>query len=131
MRVGCHIRKLTVTVSGTLGQDVVTEEIRIGSREVRVANHWQSASSGSLMVTYPALTTDGRSETAITVNGNRVTLHNQSGGGVAFEILEPAGTVLSRSGLRIKHPNGFVEPIQGTVTGNRIVYRIQPASAQP
>lgn len=119
------------TVSGMLGQDVVTEEIRVGSREVRVANHWQSASSGSLMVTYPALTTDGRSETAITVNGNRVTLHNQSGGGVAFEILEPAGTVLSRSGLRIKHPNGFIEPIQGTVTGNRIVYRIQPASAQP
>jgi hypothetical protein len=122
---------VTFTVSGRLGRDVVTEEIQVGAGEVRVADHWQSASPGSLMVTYPALTTDGRSETTITVNGSRVTLQRQGGGGVAFEVLEPAGTALTRSGLRIKHPNGFVEPILGTVTGDRIVYRIQPAAAKP
>jgi Glycosyl Hydrolase Family 88 len=122
---------VTFNVSGTLGQEVVTEEIRVCSKEVRVMDHWQSLSPGTLMITYPALTTDGVSATDITEEGNRVALQRQGGGGVAFEVLEPASTTLTRSGLRINHPNGFVEPILGVVTGDRLVYRIRPAAAKP
>ncbi len=135
---GMHVVSSSVTsdtvsfkVSGTFGQDAVTQEIQVGANEVRVSDLWQSASPGNLMVTYPALTTDGRSETAMTLDGSRVTLQRQDGGGIIFEVLEPTGTPLTRSGLRIKHPNGFVEPILGTVTGNQIAYRIRPSATKP
>jgi hypothetical protein len=69
---------------------------------------------------------DGLERTAIRLENSAALLYLRDGG-VRFEVLEPPGTRLQRSGTELGHRSGMVEPAFADVDGSRVVYRISGA----
>ncbi len=81
-------------------------------------------------VCFPMLMFDGQTETKVTLAGRQATLE-LGGRGVRFTVLEPADASLSRSGQRLKHRNGLVEPLIVDSKGGNVVYCIAPIERKP
>jgi hypothetical protein len=116
-----------VEIASPNGPHRVEETIVLGQNQVRVSDHWTTAATGTLAVSYPALTTDGRTATIITVDGPRAELRRPDAGGIAVEITSPTDGRITRTGLAIKQPNGMVEPLLLQGAGDRIEFTITPA----
>jgi hypothetical protein len=116
-----------VEIPGPGGPHRVEESIVLGKNQVRVSTRWTSTATGTLAVSYPALTTDGRTPTTITVDGPRAELRRPDAGGIAVEITSPGETSITRSGLRIANPNGMIEPLMLHAANDYINYLIRPA----
>jgi len=93
-----------------------------------VSDRWTSATAGTLAVSYPALTTDGRTATITTVDGRRAELRRPDAAGIAVEITSPAQGRITRTGLSIKQPNGMVEPLLLLGADDSIEFLIRPTS---
>ena len=117
----------TVEIPGPGGPHRVEESIVLGEHQVRVSDRWATTADGSLAVSYPALTTDGRTATTITMEGKFAELRRQDAGGITVEITSPGETSITRSGLSIPNPNGMIEPLWLRGTGDKISFLIQPA----
>lgn len=76
-----------------------------------------------MRVYYPMLVFDGAEESNVTLDGSSVTL-KRSGGGARFEVLEPTGLKLQRTGKRLDFRNGQAEGVYAELEGVRAVYRI-------
>ena len=122
---------LAFTMVGSIGQHKVTQSIVLENGEVRITDRWHAPQPGTLTVTYPALITDGRNETDLSVSGSRAELRLPGVGGVAIEAIKPQGITWKRSGLQVQHPNGVVEPLIATVPGDTLEYRILPLPRKP
>jgi hypothetical protein len=116
-----------VEIPGPGGPHRVEESIVLGQNQVRVSTRWTSPAAGTLAVSYPALTTDGRTATTIMVDGPRAELRRPDAGGIAVEITSPGAAIITRSGLSIVNPNGMIEPLLLQGNGDRIDYTIKPA----
>jgi hypothetical protein len=118
-------------IPGPGGPHRVEETIVLGGNQVQVSDRWITTAAGTLAVTYPALTTDGRTATTITVDGARAELRRPDAGGIAVEINSPAQGRITRTGLSIKQPNGMVEPLLLGGAGDHIEYLIRPDRHEP
>jgi hypothetical protein len=115
-------------IPGPGGPHWIEETIALGQNQVRVSDRWTSATAGTLAVSYPALTTDGRTATITTVDGRRAELRRPDAAGIAVEITSPAQGRITRTGLSIKQPNGMVEPLLLLGADDSIEFLIRPTS---
>ncbi len=115
-----------VEIPGPGGSHRVEERIILSQNQVRVSVHWTSPTPGTLAVSYPALTTDGRTATTITVDGPRAELRRLDVGGMAVEITSPDQSTIKRSGLRLANPNGMVEPLLLQGSDHHIEFTLKP-----
>ena len=102
----------------------VTENFTLKSNEVLIENTVSGSEVEQLRVYYPMLIADGRSETDIHMKGNSVRL-KLDGKGVCFEILQPAGVELKRTGQKLSHRNGDIERATATTEQKGITYVIR------
>lgn len=79
----------------------------------------------SLLVRFPALAFDGQRASRITVSESTVTLRLDNSQ-QNFRVESPKGVVLRRTGKWVRSRNGYLEPIEGEVKGNRVVYTLTP-----
>lgn len=83
------------------------------------------AAERSPRITFPLMMFDGQTETKVVMDGKTVSL--ESGGrGVQFTVLEPSDATLTRSGTRLAHRNGMVEPLVIESPSGNIEYSIRP-----
>ena len=78
-----------------------------------------------LRMYYPMLIFDGENETDIQMDHNSVRLELR-GKGIILETLSPSSAGLIRSGQKLNHRNGVVEPIYWDVDGAISRYRLSP-----
>jgi hypothetical protein len=114
------------TMAGSIGQHHITQDITLQDGQVQVIDRWQAPQPGSMAVTYPALMTDGRTETQFSMSDTRAELRRSDADGVAIEVVQPQGIAWKRSGFLVSHPNGMVEPLIATAPGGVLEYRILP-----
>ena len=76
-----------------------------------------------MRVYYPMLIFDGLEEAKVKMARNSVTLALRDGT-VRFEVLEPSGVKLQRTGQRLDFRNGEAEAACAEIRGLRAVYRI-------
>jgi hypothetical protein len=100
---------VTVTGDGVKVEDVVT-----GPKEFRVC--------------YPMLVFDGLEQTRINVTGNTATLSLRDGA-IRFELAQPSGIEINRSGRKLDFRNGEAELLYADVSGTSATYFIRPAKS--
>ena len=105
------------------GAKRVTETIVLEPDGITVEDTLAGKGLTGMRVYYPMLVFDGLEETKVEIKGGGVTLRLWDGTG-RFEILEPKGAQLKRTGKRLEHRNGEVEGAYADITGLRVVYRI-------
>jgi hypothetical protein len=108
--------------NGTPGSIKVAETIVVEPSGVTVADDL-TGDIASMQVKWPMLVFDGLNQVDVQMTGNTASLRLQ-GRGTCFTLLEPSATVLQRSGKRVSHRNGMVEPTTAEFSGHRAVYRI-------
>ena len=99
----------------------VTETVTVEASGVTVEGVLSGAKA--MRVYYPMLVFDGLEETKIEMAGSAVTLSLRDGA-VRFEVLEPSGVELHRTGKRLDFRNGEAEAAYADIPGLRAVYRI-------
>jgi hypothetical protein len=104
----------------------VREVVTVRPGHVTVESSVSGDGVRGMRVTYPMLVYDGLERTAIRLENSAALLYLRDGG-VRFEVLEPPGTRLQRSGTELGHRSGMVEPAFADVDGSRVVYRISGA----
>jgi rhamnogalacturonyl hydrolase YesR len=109
--------RFQVTYSGA------SQNVTIDKDGVTVEDTATLAGVDAVRVYYPVLVFDGKDETKVGMDKNAINL-TLAGKSVAFEVLEPKGVVLRRSGKQLKHRNGMMEAVFCEIEGNRAVYRI-------
>ena len=105
----------------------VTQTLTLVDGTVQVRDQWNSPVPGTMAVSYPVLTTDGRTTTNITITGQKLALQRPDAGGLLVEITSPLDASIRRTGKAIKHPNGMAEPFLLQGSGNFINYTISKA----
>ncbi len=124
-----HTRKVTVLeetpqrVRFEVAYAGVSQILTVDDRGVTIEDRVDLDDSDAMRVYYPMLVSDGKGETQVEMEQNAVTL-TLAGKSVTFEILEPAGATLQRTGKQLKHRNGLVEAVYAESTGKRMRYRI-------
>ncbi len=129
--------KLTVTESKTnlvkfavryeLNQPDVTamiENYEVTPDQIRVASEVQGDVS-KIKVRFPALAFDGENAAQISINGAQASVA-LSGSHQTFTVESEAGIHLQRNGQWISCRNGFLEAIEGEISGQRVVYTLRP-----
>ena len=100
-------------------------QVRFRCRETVTLNADGVTVATGSSVRFPMLVFDGQTETKVTLSDRRVAL--ESGGrGVQLTVLEPAAVKLTRTGERLPHRNGMVEPLVIDSKDGNVVYRIAP-----
>jgi hypothetical protein len=82
-----------------------------------------------IKVQFPAMAFDGAAATQIVLKGANVSVrlnHSQE----VFSVLSPSDTRLIRSGSWTSFRNGFLEMIEGIVSGDRVVYSLTPSARE-
>lgn len=112
-------------IPGPGGLHHVEESITLTGNKVNVSVCWTSPTNGSLAVSYPILTTDGRTETTINLKSDQIELRRPDSKALVLHVTTPRDAILKRTGLSIAQPNGMIEPllIQGSDT--RIDFTIE------
>lgn len=108
------------------GQDLpvrVRETITAKPGYVLLETNVEGKDVRQLRITYPMLVFDGLERTAVELQGSAAVLKAREGG-VRFEILEPRGVRLSRTGKELGHRNGIAEALTADVNDSRAVCRI-------
>ena len=124
-----HTKKVTVLeenrerVRFLVAYSGASQEITIDKDGVTVVDEVSLGGVDAVRATYPMLVFDGKDETDVAMRDNGVKL-TLAGKSAVFEILEPKGAMLQRSGKQLKHRNGMVEEAYVEISGRRIVYRI-------
>jgi hypothetical protein len=111
-------------LSGPGGTHRVEESITLAGNAVQVDERWTGSTAGTLAVSYPALATDGKVQTVITVEGRRAELRRPDAGGIAVEIAAPQDATIARTGRQIVAPNGMIDPLMLRGGGDRIQFTI-------
>ncbi|MCP4785804.1 MAG: hypothetical protein GY903_06595 [Fuerstiella sp.] len=101
----------------------VEQTIVINKHGVTVTDEVEGESVRAVETRFPALVFNGRDRTGISIDGKRATLALE-GKTHTFTVLEPRGAKLKRTGKKLKHVNGMVEPIIVSFKGKRSTYRI-------
>jgi len=102
----------------------VLETYELTPEQVRVTAEVEG-NVESLLVRFPAIAFDGQRASKITVNGNAAIV--QLGDSQqTFRVEAPNGVTLMRTGRWVRSRNGYLEPIEGEVKGNRVVYTLTP-----
>ena len=109
--------KLTYEIEGVK----VTEAVTVEPSGVTVEDAITGAKA--MRVYYPMLVTDGLEAAKVEMEKNALDLSMRDGS-VRFEILEPHGVELKRTGVRLDNRNGQTEAAYGDIAGLRAVYRI-------
>ncbi len=102
----------------------VTETYELTPERVRVTVEVEGKVD-RLLVRFPAFAFDGQRTSQITVQGTVVHV-KIDGGEQTFLVESPSGVSLSRTGRWVRCRNGFLEPIEGEVRGQRVVYTLTP-----
>ncbi len=102
----------------------VTETYELTPERVRVTVEVEGKVD-RLLVRFPAFAFDGQRTSQITVQGAVVHV-KIDGGEQTFLVESPSGVSLSRTGRWVRCRNGFLEPIEGEVRGQRVVYTLTP-----
>lgn len=103
----------------------VSEIFTITPNEILVEDTVEGAGVSQLRIYYPMLIFDGESMSDIQMDRNSLRLKLR-GKGICVEALEPSGAKLIRSGQKLHHRNGIVEPVYWDVDGTTARYRICP-----
>jgi hypothetical protein len=106
------------------GASRITESLTVEPNGVTVEDVVEGKDIKGMRVYYPMLVFDGLEETKVRLEGSELTLSLRDGK-VHFELLEPSGVKLVRSGTRLDHRNGRVEAAYSDIPGLRAVYRIR------
>ncbi|MFH1918512.1 MAG: hypothetical protein ABIP48_01310 [Planctomycetota bacterium] len=101
----------------------LVETITVEPSGVTVEDQITGDAVRAMRVTYPMLVFDGLAHTKVDLRGNRLALELDDLG-AAFEIIEPEGVELKRTGQTYAHRNGQVEQVEADIPGHRAVYRI-------
>ena len=102
----------------------VLETYELTPEQVRVTAEVEG-NVESLLVRFPAIAFDGQRASKITVSGNTAIV--QLGDSQqTFRVEAPNGVTLMRTGRWVRSRNGYLEPIEGEVKGNRVVYTLTP-----
>lgn len=113
-----------VTYTGDFdGAEKVEETITLEPGRVTVEDKISGDGIRKMRVYYPMLVFDGQEESKVSMAGSSVKLE-LGGGSSRFEILEPAGVQLRRTGVRLDFRNGQAEGAYAEIDGFRAVYRI-------
>jgi rhamnogalacturonyl hydrolase YesR len=102
----------------------VTETVTVAPSGVTVQDEVSGEAVKTVRIGYPMLVCNGAEKTEVHLSGNTLKMRLE-GKGVTFEVLEPSGVTLIRSGRELKHRNGMIEPVYAEVPGRTAVYRIQ------
>jgi hypothetical protein len=98
---------------------------RFGADEIAVdADGVKVTTAPAARIWFPLLISDGRDETAVTMANGALQLV-LAGRGVRVEIEEPVDAHWVRTGERLRHHNGLVEPVYADIPTGRAVYRIR------
>lgn len=104
---------------------------RVGADEIAIdAGGVTVTRESTSRIVFPLLLTDGRDETVVTLSGGMIDLV-LGDRGIRVEILEPAGVTWVRTGDRLKHHNGLVEPVHADIPGARAVFRLRALQPDP
>jgi len=76
-----------------------------------------------MRVTWPMLTFNGESQTIIELINSSAVLELE-GKKIKFQLIEPKGIYLKKSGIQYGHRNGIVEPLFVEFKGNKATYSI-------
>jgi hypothetical protein len=102
----------------------VLETYELTPEQVRVTAEVEG-NVESLLVRFPAIAFDGQRASKITVSGSAAIM--QLGDSQqTFRVEAPNGVILTRTGRWVRSRNGYLEPIEGEVKGNRVAYTLAP-----
>ncbi len=101
----------------------LTELITVKPNEVLVEDRIEAGDVSQLRIYYPLLIFDGINETEIKMDKHSVRL-TLDGKSQTFEATHSSKAKLIRSGQKLKHRNGLVEPVYFDVDGTTARYRI-------
>ncbi len=101
----------------------VSETFTVKPDAVLVENTVEGGDALQLRIYYPMLVFDGLNETDVQIDHNSVCLWLQDKG-IRLEAVKPSGIGLVRSGQKLNHRNGIVEPVYWDVNGTTAHYRI-------
>jgi hypothetical protein len=117
-----HVRFKVKYLLKSQAIDAVTESYDLTPERVQVTAE-ADGKIAELKVQFPAMAFDGSSAAQISLNGaNAAVRLNHSQENYAVET--PSGVTLTRSGSWTSFRNGYLEMIEGTVSGNRVVYSL-------
>ena len=109
--------RLTYEIEGV----TITETIAVEPSGVTVEDSIKGAKA--MRVYYPMLVTDGLEEAKVEMAKNTVNLSMRDGS-VRFEVLEPKGVELKRTGVRLDNRNGQIEAAYGEIAGLKAKYHV-------
>jgi len=102
----------------------VVETYDLTPERVRVKVEVDGAAD-KLLVRFPALAFDGQRASQILVDGDTATVR-LGASQQTFRVEMPEGVRLYRTGRWVRSRNGYLEPIEGEVTGKQVVYSLTP-----
>lgn len=110
-------------IYGLSGGATLHETVVVEPRGVTVTDSLVGGNHNAIRAYYPMLRTDGEEESAISMDGNQVTVEFRDKG-VRFRINRPENVTLVRTNLERNHRNGKCEAVYAEVPGRVVEYYV-------